>query len=199
MGGSGGVRYLPPTIMISATQLRAGMIIVHEGELYRVLRIDHITQGNKRGKVQTEMRNLRTGTKIENRFRSEDSIEKADLSEKEMEFLYQEGDSYIFMDSSNYEQIHMNKEDLGNAVYYLQPNTKVLVEFHEERPIGVELPSTMNVKVVETSPPMKGATASGGAKPARLENGLTIKVPQFIQEGDVVRVDTGTNEYQDRV
>lgn len=185
--------------MIQATQLRVGMMIVHEGELYRVLRIDHITQGNKRGKVQTELRSLRTGNKTEYRFRSEDSVEKAVLAEKEMEYLYKEGDSYTFMDSTNYEQIQMNKEELGNAIYYLQPNTKVLVEFHEERPIGVELPSTMNLKVTETSPPMRGATAAGGAKPAKLENGLTIKVPQFVQTGDLVRVDTSTNEYLDRV
>jgi elongation factor P len=174
------------------------MVIVHEGELYQVLRLDHITQGNKRGKVQTELRNLRTGIKIENRFRSEDTVEKATLTEREMEYLYNDGDSYHFMDSATYEQIHLNKEVLGNAVFYLQPNTKVLVEFHEERPIGVELPAAMNLKITETSPPMKGATASGGAKPATLENGLTIKVPQFIQPGDVVKVDTSSNEYIER-
>lgn len=185
--------------MLQATQLRPGMIIVHEGDLYRVLRIDHITQGNKRGKVQTELRSLKTGTKIEYRFRSEDSVEKAVLSEKEMEYLYQEGDFYYFMDVENYEQTHLNRDDLGNAVYYLQPNTKVLVEFHEERPIGVELPSTMDLKVADTQPAMKGATASGGAKPATLENGLTVKVPQFVQTGDTVRVDTATNEYLERV
>jgi elongation factor P len=175
------------------------MIVVHEGDLYRVLNIAHITQGNKRGKVQTELRSLRTGTKIEYRFRSEDSVEKAVLTEKEMEYLYQEGDFYYFMDVVNYEQTHLNRDDLGNAIYYLQPNTKVLVEFYEERPIGVELPGTMDLKVADTQPAMKGATASGGAKPATLENGLTVKVPQFVQTGDVVRVDTATNEYLERV
>lgn len=185
--------------MIQATQLRAGMIIVHDGDLYRVLNIAHITQGNKRGKVQTELRNVRTGIKTEYRFRSEDSVEKAVLTEKEMEFLYSEGEAYHFMDTVTYEQIHLFAEELGNAVYYLQPNTKVLVEFHEERAIGVELPSTMDLKVTETQPAMKGATASGGAKPAQLENGLTIKVPQFVQTGDVIRVDTATSEYVERV
>jgi elongation factor P len=185
--------------MIAATQIRVGMVIVLEGELYLVLRVDHITPGNKRGKVQTELRSLRTGLKTEHRFRSEDTVEKAVLTEKEMEYLYQDGDSYHFMDSATYEQIHLRKEDLGNAVYYLQPNTKVMVEFHEERPIGVELPAAMDLKVTETSPPMKGATAAGGAKPATLENGLTVKVPQFIQTGDLVRVDTSTNEYLERV
>ncbi len=185
--------------MMQATQIRVGMVIVQEGELLQVLRIDHITQGNKRGKVQTELRNLKTGIKTQYRFRSEDTVEKAALSEKEMEFLYQEGESYIFMDSTTYDQIHLNKEDLGNAVHYLKPNTKVLVEFHEERAIGVELPSSMDLKIVETDPPLKGATASGGPKPAVLDNGLTIRVPQFVQPGDIVKVDTSTNEYIERV
>jgi elongation factor P len=126
-------------------------------------------------------------------------VEKAVLTEKEMEYLYQEGDFYYFMDVGNYEQTHLNRDDLGNAINYLQPNTKVRVEFYEERPIGVELPSTMDLKITDTQPAMKGATASGGAKPATLENGLTIKVPQFVQRGDVVRVDTATNEYLERV
>ncbi len=185
--------------MIQATQLRAGMIIVHEGDLYRVLNITHITQGNKRGKVQSDLRNLKTGIKTEYRFRSEDSIEKANLSQKEMEFLYNDGESYHFMDSTTYEQILLMKDTLGNAPYYLKPNTKVTVAFYEERPIGVELPATMNLKIAETQPPMKGATAAGGAKPATLENGLSVKVPQFIQVGDTVRVDTSTNEYVERV
>lgn len=185
--------------MIQATQIRVGMVIIHEGELYRVLKIDHITQGNKRGKVQTDLRNIRTGIKTEYRFRSEDTVEKAVFTEKEMEYLYNDGDAYHFMDSSNYEQIQLTKDSLGNAVFYLKPNTKVLVEFHEERPIGVELPSAMNLKIADTAPPMKGATAAGGAKPATLENGLTIKVPQFLQTGDVIKVDTSSNEYVERV
>ncbi len=174
------------------------MVLEHEGELCQVLNLDHITQGNKRGKVQVEMRNLRTGNKVQYRFRSEDSVEKAVLTEKEMEYLYQDGDMYHFMNSADYEQIQMNKESLGNAVHYLKPNTKVLVEFHEDRPIGVELPSTMILKITETEPPMKGATAAGGAKHATLDNGLTIKVPQFIQTGDHIKVDTTTNAYVER-
>ena len=184
--------------MISATQVRVGMVILYEGELCKVMAIDHITQGNKRGKVQVEMRNLRTGNKLQYRFRSEDTVEKAVLTEKEMEYLYNDGEAYHFMDSSNYEQIQINKDELGNAVNYLQPNTKVMVMTHDEKPIGVQLPTTMTLKIVETQPPMKGATAAGGAKPAKLDNGLTIKVPQFIEEGEMVRVNTETNEYVDR-
>lgn len=184
--------------MIPATQIRVGMNIIHEGEPYKVLHIDHITQGNKRGKVQVEMRNVLTGTKIEYRFRSEDVVEKAVLTQKEMEYLYQEGDAYTFMDSETYEQIQINKDELGNAVHYLKPNIKVMLELHDDKPIGVQVPAAMELTVTETDPPMKGATAAGGAKPATLDNGLTIKVPQFIQMGDRVRVDTRTNDYIER-
>lgn len=184
--------------MIAATQIRVGMVIIYEGELCKVLGTEHITQGNKRGKMQVEMRNLRTGNKLQYRFRSEDVVEKAELFEKEMEFLYNDGDAYFFMDSSNYEQIAINKDELGNAVYYLKPNTKVQVLTHDDKPIGVSLPTTMTLKIIETEPPMKGATAAGGAKPAKLDNGLTIKVPQFIEEGTLVRVNTESNEYVDR-
>lgn len=184
--------------MIQATQIRVGMILLYEGELCRVLLINHITPGNKRGRVKVEMRNLRTGNKVENMFRSEDTVEKAILSEKEMEFLYHEGDSYIFMDSTTYEQIQFSKDELGNTIHYLKPNTKVVVEFHEEKPLGVELPATMVLTITDTPPPMKGATASKSAKHAVLDNGLTVKVPEFIQVGDKVKVDTSTNEYVER-
>jgi len=184
--------------MIAATQVRVGMVIIYEGELCKVLGIDHITQGNKRGKVQVEMRNLKTGNKLQYRFRSEDTVEKAALFQKDMEYLYHDGDAYYFMDSTNFEQISIHKDDLGNAINYLKPNTKVVVEMHDDLPIGVGIPSTMELKIVDTQPPMKGATASGSAKPAVLDNGLTIKVPQFIQVGEVVRVNTETNEYVDR-
>ena len=184
--------------MLPATKIRVGMVLVLEGELYRVLKVDHLTPGNLRAKVMTQLRSLRTGLKNEHRFRAEDTVEQATFVEKEMEYLYQDAEQFIFMDTSNYEQIHMSQEDLGNAVHYLQPNTKVMIEFYEERPIGVELPGTMVLEITETDPPMKGATASGSAKPAVLTNGLTVKVPQFIQVGDKVKVDTSSNEYVER-
>ena len=175
------------------------MLIVYEGELHRVLTIQHITQGNKRGKMQVEMRRLRDGVKMEYRYRSEDTVEKATLEQRDMEYLYQEGDNHCFMDTTSYEQVHLNKELLGNAVHYLQPNTKVVVDLYEEKPVGVEIPSTMDLKVIETEPVFKSATAASSYKPAKLENGLTVKVPPFIKEGDTVRVDTGTDEYLERV
>lgn len=184
---------------MQATQIRVGMVIIYEGELCKVLSIHHLTQGNKRGKVQVEMRSVQNGNKLQYRYRSEDTVEKAVLTEKEMEYLYNDGDSFHFMDSATFEQSQIHRDDLGNAINYLKPNTKVMVEFHEERPIGVELPSSMELTVVETAPPMKGATASRSAKPATLDNGLTVKVPEFVQTGEKIRVDTSTNEYIERV
>lgn len=185
--------------MIQATQIRVGMIIVYEKELHRVLNIQHLTQGNKRGKMQVEMRRLRDGTKIEYRYRSEESVEKASLEQRDMEYLYREGEHYCFMDSANFEQVHLAAEILGNAVHYLQPNTKVVVDLYQEVAVGIEIPTTMDLKVVETDPVFKSATAASSYKPAKLENGITVKVPPFIKEGDRVRVDTGTDEYLERV
>ena len=185
--------------MIQATQIRPGMILVHEGDLYRVMAIQHVTPGNKRGKMQVEMRRLKDGTKIEYRYRSEDSVEKATLEQRDMEYLYKDGEHFCFMDSSNYEQVHLSSEMLGTAVHYLQPNTKVVVDLYQDAPVGVEIPSTMDLKVVETEPVFKGATAASSYKPAKLENGITVKVPPFVKEGDRVRVDTATDEYLERV
>lgn len=175
------------------------MILVHEGDLYRVLSVLHLTPGNKRGKMQVEMRRLRDGAKVEYRYRSEDSVEKAILEQRDMEYLYQDGDHYCFMDRVSFEQVHLTGEMLGTAVHYLQPNTKVVVDLYQEKPIGIEIPDTMDLKVIETEPALKGATAASSYKPAKLENGLTVKVPPFVKEGDVVRVDTATDEYLERV
>ncbi len=183
---------------MQATQIRVGMIILYDGELCQVLGTDHITQGNKRGKMQVDMRRLRDGIKLEYRFRSEDSVERAVLEEKEMEYLFQDGDGYHFMDTETYEQTQLSKQELGNAVHYLKANTKVKVKLYDEKPIGVELPNMMELTVTDTEPMMKGATAARGYKPATLDNGLAVKVPQFIQVGDKIRVDTTTNEYSER-
>jgi len=184
--------------MIQATQLRSGMAILHEGNLCRVLSVQHITPGNWRGMVQAKLRNLKSGNSFEYRFRSEDRVEKADLEEHEMEFLYASGDEFHFMNTDTYDQVAITREDLGQAVDYLVPNTKVLVEFYEHRPVGVELPITVDLKVVETQPGMKGATASNSGKPAVLETGLQVSVPQFIDVGDVVRIDTAEGKYLER-
>jgi elongation factor P len=184
--------------MIPATQLRVGMAILHEGNLCRVLSILHLTPGNWRGMVQTKLRNLRSGNSFDYRFRSEDRVEKADLEQHEMEFLYASGDEYHFMNTETYEQVALPREDLGDTALYLTPNIKVMVEFYEHRAVGIDLPVTVDLKVVDTPPGMKGATASNSGKPATLETGLQVQVPQFVNIGDVVRVDTAEGKYLER-
>jgi elongation factor P len=185
-------------VTIQATQLRSGNAILHEGNLCRVLSVHHLTPGNWRGMVQAKLRNLKSGNSFEHRFRSEDRVEKADLEEHEMEFLYASGDEFHFMNTGSYEQVAIQRADLGDAVNYLVSNTKVMVEFYEHRPVGVDLPVTVDLKVIETPPGMKGATASNSGKPATLETGLQIVVPQFIGVGEVVRVDTAEGKYLER-
>jgi elongation factor P len=184
--------------MIPATQLRVGMAILHEGNLCRVMSVQHITPGNWRGMVQTKLRNLKSGNSFEYRFRSEDRVERAELEEHEMEFLYGSGDEFHFMNTDTYEQVAIHSDDLGDAVRFLTPNVKVLVEFYEHRPVGVELPVTVDLRVIETAPGMKGASASNSGKPATLETGLQVVVPQFINVGDLVRIDTAEAKYLER-
>ena len=185
--------------MISANQIRPGMIIIYNGDLHRVMNVHHLTPGNKRALVQAEMRNVKTGVKTENRFRSEDKVEKAVMEEYEMEFLYNSGEDYHFMNTESYEQTHLSAELIGNGTAFLQPNTKVKVLFWEGQPLGLDLPQNMNLKVTETDPPMKGATASSSYKPAKLENGVSTKVPPFINVGDMIKIDTTSLEYIERV
>ena len=185
--------------MINATQLRAGLIIVYEGNLYRVNSVRHLTPGNKRGFVQTKLRNLRTGLGAEYKFRSEDRVERATLETRTMQYLYGDNDLHIFMDTENYEQITLTAEDVGELLSFLLPNEVVEVELYDGKPIGVSPPSTVDLQVVDTEPSMKGATASASYKPAKLETGVTIQVPPFIQVGDKVRVDPSEGTYLERV
>ena len=185
--------------MIQSTQMRPGMVIIFSGELHTVFSVNHRTPGNLRGFVQAKMRNLRSGTMFEHRFSSEDRVERAVLEEVEMEYMYDDGEYYYFMNSENFEQTHLTKEMLGDGVNYLIPNLKVKVEYHEGKPISVELPASVDMTVVETEPGMKGATVSNVTKPAKLETGLVVNVPQFVIEGDVIRVSTADGSYQERV
>src|SRR3984957_4405543 len=170
--------------MLAATQLRPGMVIKFNNELYSVFSMTHRTPGNLRGFVQARMRSLRTGSMTEHRFSSEDKVEKAILDEQEMEYLYDDGEYYYFMNTENYEQMHLTKELLGDATDYLIPQLKVSVEFYEGKPISVELPPTVDMTVVETEPGLKGATVSNVTKPAKMETGLVVQVPPFITEGE---------------
>jgi len=184
--------------MLSATQLRPGMVIKFNNELYSVFSMTHRTPGNLRGFVQAKMRSLRTGSMTEHRFSSEDRVEKAQLDEHDMEYLYDDGEYFYFMNIENYEQMHLTKDLLGDATNYLIPQLKVTVEFYEGKPISVELPATVDMTVVETEPGLKGATVSNVTKPAKMETGLVVQVPPFITEGEKIRVNTSEGTYQER-
>lgn len=184
--------------MISATQLRPGMVIKFNNELYSVFKMEHRTPGNLRGFVQAKMRKLSSGTMIEHRFSSEDRVEKAALEEHEMEYLYDDGEYYYFMNTETFEQMHLTKDLLGDATGFLIPNLKVAVEFYEGKPMSVELPPSVEMKVVETEPGLKGATVSNVTKPAKLETGLVVQVPPFINEGEKIRVSTSESAYLER-
>jgi elongation factor P len=184
--------------MISATQLRPGMVIKFNNELYSIFKMEHRTPGNLRGFVQVKMRSLRSGTMTEHRFSSEDRVDRAALEEIEMEYLYDDGEYYYFMNTENYEQMHLTRDLLGDAVEYLVPQLKVNVEFYEGKPMSVELPPTVDLTVVETEPGLKGASVSNVTKAAKLETGLVVQVPPFINEGEKVRVNTAEGTYQER-
>ncbi len=184
--------------MISATQLRPGMVIKFNNELYSIFKVEHRTPGNLRGFVQAKMRSLRSGSMTEHRFSSEDRVEKAILDEQQMEYLYDDGEYFYFMNSENYEQMHFTREMLGDAVNYLIPQLRVTVEFYEGKPISVEMPPSVDMTVVETEPGLKGATVSNVGKPAKMETGLVVQVPAFINVGEKIRVNTAEGTYQER-
>ncbi|MDP9170047.1 MAG: elongation factor P, partial [Acidobacteriota bacterium] len=167
-------------------------------ELYSVFSMSHRTPGNLRGFVQVRMRSLRSGSMMEHRFSSEDKVEKAIMDEQEMEYLYDDGEYYYFMNTENYEQMHLTKDLLGDAVNYLIPQLKVAVEFYEGKPMSVELPASVDLTVIETEPGLKGATVSNVTKPAKMETGLIVQVPAFITEGEKIRVNTSEGTYQER-
>ena len=175
------------------------MLIKLGPDLYRILDLHHLTPGNKRAHIQVRLRNIRTQTLADEKFRAEEDIERATLDEREMQYLYHDGDHYYFMDTSTYEQVQISAEALGESVNYLIPDSTIRVEFYDVEPVGIELPQTVDLVVKETVPGIKGATASAQVKPARLETGLVIQVPPFVNEGDKVRVNTETGEYQSRV
>ena len=183
---------------IPATQLRPGMIIKHNNDLHSVFSVEHRTPGNLRAFIQAKLRNLRTGAMFEHRFRSPDPIEKITVDDVQMEFLYQDGSDYYFMNTENYEQTHLTKDILGDAVDYLTPNLPIRVEFFDGKAVGIELPQTVDLKVIETEPGLKSATASSVTKPAKTETGLVVQVPPFINEGETIKVDTAEGVYLSR-
>jgi len=185
--------------MIQATQDRKGMYIRHDNDLYRIVSTEHVTPGKGRGMVQAKIRHVKSGSIMDHRFRSGDRVERVVLDQTEMEYLYQDGDTYYFMNGETFEQIGLSAETLGDAVPYLLPNIKLQVEFWDGQPIGINPPLNVEMKIVETEPGIKGATASSVSKPATMETGLVVQVPPFINEGDVIKGDTATGAYVERV
>jgi elongation factor P len=184
---------------ISANDIRKGMVIVFEGQPCKIMDFHHHTPGNLRAMVQARLRNLISGSSFEHRFRSNDSVEKAYLSQQKMEYLYSDGDMHHLMNTENYEQIALSEEDLGDAAQWLMPGVTIEVEFYEGSPIGVKLPDSMELTVEYTEPGLKGATVTNTNKPAKLENGVTIPVPPFIESGEKIRVNPSEAKYIERV
>ncbi len=185
-------------MLLAATQLRVGHVIMHNNELYKIMKLVHVTPGNWRGMVQTKLRKLSDGSQTEQRFGSTEKVEKAQLNEKEMEYIYNEGEDYYFMDLQTFDQLPIHKEVLDESVLYLVHNEKIRVTFHEGNPVGIELPMAVTLKVVATEPFLKGATQSGSTKPATLETGLVVQVPQFVKEGELIKVNTENGKYIER-
>jgi elongation factor P len=183
---------------LPATQIRRGMVIVFEGDPCRIIEFRHHTPGNLRAMVQAKLKNLRTGNSFEHRFRAADSIDPASMETHDLEFLYQGGDTYHFMNTENYDQLEMDEEALGDNAQWMQSGMKIQAEYYDGRPVGIRLPNSLTLEVVDTAPVMKTATKTASTKPAKLENGVTINVPEFIGTGDRVRVNPATGEYQER-
>lgn len=183
---------------IPATQIRRGMVIVFEGDPCRILEFRHHTPGNLRAMVQAKLKNLRTGNGFEHRFRAADSIEPASMETHDLQFLYQGGDTYHFMNTENYDQLELDEEALGDNAPWMQADMKIQAEFYDGRPVAIRLPNSLTLEVVETSPVMKTATKTASQKPAKLENGVTVNVPEFVGTGDKIRVNPTTGEYQER-
>jgi elongation factor P len=183
---------------MKATNIRKGNILRINNRLFRVLSMDHVTPGKGRAHVQTKLRSLQEGTQTEMRLRSSDEVEKVALESKEMQYLYGDADGYHFMDTKTYEQVMLSSEVLGDAVQYIIPESTISMEWFEGKPVGIELPPTVDLRVIETAPGIKDATASAQRKPAKMETGLIVQVPPFIEQDELIRVSTIDGSYAER-
>src|ERR1700761_5538423 len=183
---------------IPATQMRPGMVIKFKDDLHLVFSVEHRTPGNLRAFIQAKLRNIRTGAMFVERFRSPDPIDRVHVEAIKMEFLYADGDDFYFMNPETFEQLPLKHDTLGDAVEFLTPNLMIEVSFHDGNPVGIELPPSVIMTVVETEPGIKSATASSVTKPAKMETGLVVQVPPFINEGEKIRVDTAEGAYLSR-
>jgi len=183
---------------IVATNLRRGMTIMFEGEPCRVIEFHHHTPGNLRAMVHAKMRKLKSGVTIEHRFRASDQMEEAVMETHTLQYLYHAGDTYHFMNTESYDQLEMDGEALGDAAQWMSDGMQIVAEFYNGRAVAVDMPNALTFEVVETSPVMRSATKTASTKPAKLSNGVTVNVPEFIQTGEKVRVNPTTGEYLDR-
>ena len=183
---------------IPATQMRPGMIIKHNEQLHLVFKVEHRTPGNLRAFIQAKLRNLKSGAMFEHRFRSADAIEKVVVDAVTMEFLYNDGDDYYFMNPEDYEQTVLKHSTLGDAVESLTPNMHITISYFDGIAVGIDLPQTVELTVIETEPGLKSATASSVTKPAKMETGLVVQVPPFINEGEKIKIDTSEGTYLSR-
>ncbi|MBI4212174.1 MAG: elongation factor P [Deltaproteobacteria bacterium] len=184
--------------MVQATKLRPGSVIIFEGDLCRVMSAHHHTPGNLRAMMQVKMRSLKSGTQFEHRFRSTDDVEAAYLETHQMEYLYDDGERYHFMNSETFEQMDLDHDFMGDAINYVLPNTKVSLTFYDGKPVGLDLPENVDLKVIEAEPSVKKQTASASYKKCVVETGLAVMVPSFVEVDDVIRINTETGEYKER-
>ncbi|ATX82465.1 elongation factor P [Mariprofundus ferrinatatus] len=185
-------------MQMNVTSVRVGNILEIDNGLWRVMKATHVTPGKGVACMQLEMRNVETGTKTNKRFNSSERVERAVLSQRDMQYLYADGDDYHFMDMETYDQITLNSEILEDALAYLLPEMMVQVEFHEDRPLNVKLPQTVVLEVIECDAALKGQTATSSYKPGRLETGASIMVPPYLESGTRVKVNTETGEFVER-
>jgi elongation factor P len=185
--------------MASTSDFKNGLTIEMDGEVYQIVEFQHVKPGKGGAFVRTRLRNYRTGAVIDKTFRAGEKIEIARVERRTMQYLYQSGDDYVFMDNETFDQVSFSEEQIGPQVKFLQDSLDVMVASYEGRILGVDLPDTIEVSVVQTDPGLKGDTASGGSKPATIETGAVVTVPLFINEGDRIRVDTRNGKYIERV
>ncbi|OQB45422.1 MAG: Elongation factor P [Firmicutes bacterium ADurb.Bin153] len=185
--------------MVSTNDLRTGLTVEWDGSIWTVVDFQHVKPGKGAAFVRVKLRNIITGATIENAFNAGEKLSRAQIDFRKMQYLYESDGQYHFMDQDNYEQISLGADALGDALKYLKENMEIGVQQYQGKVVGIELPNFVELEIVETDPGLRGDTASGGTKPAKLETGAVIQVPLFIQQGEKIRVDTRTNKYLERV
>ncbi len=183
---------------IAASAIRPNTLIAYQGKLWRVYKVEHVKPGKGGAFAQVEMKDIEIGTKLNERFRAEDKVDEIGLESRKMQYLYDEGSSVVFMDNDNYEQLSVDRDFLEDKIGYLLPNTEVQAKLYNDKLLAIELPSNVVLEVVEADPVIKGQSATSSYKPAKLETGMSILVPQFIGVGDRIRINTGSGEYVER-